>query len=102
MVVIMPLVLVGAGLVVRAARARERGAAAALFVLFYVLLTLLAVAATSLDTRHYGQFLPAVLILAALPGPWPGAQWGELRLTRALWLALVVAIHVAWAALKLL
>lgn len=100
LVAIVPLVIAGIREAVRAAHRRDRQAAPPLFLALYVLGSLGAVAVTSLETRHLGQFLPAVILLAALPDLEDPARRRELRLTRAVWFGLVVLAHAGWAVLK--
>jgi hypothetical protein len=61
----------------------------------------MAVAATSLETRHHGQFLPVFLILAVLPDRTDPVVCGKIRLIMLSWFACVFGIHIMWIALKL-
>ncbi len=70
------------------------------FIALYAMVTLTAVAVTSLETRHHGQFLPAILILAAMPNKYDPATRAKIRTAMALWFGLVVAGHITWAVLK--
>lgn len=81
---------------------RERGELPALrFLTFYAAVTLLAVAATSLETRHHGQFLPAILMLACVPDATDPRMRSQVRLTRGVWLLTVVVGHGVWAVAKM-
>ncbi len=100
LVAIVPLAITGIREVLRAARRHEPHAAAPLFLTLYALGALGAVAATSLETRHLGQFLPAMILLAVLPDLEDPARRGELRLTGGVWFGLVAVAHVGWAVLK--
>ena len=70
------------------------------FISLYVMITLAAIALTSLETRHHGQFLPALLILAAIPNKYDPVTRGKTRTVATIWFSMVVAGHIMWAALK--
>lgn len=70
------------------------------FMVFVALLSLVLVSVTSLESRHFGQFLPALIILAALPD---GRRLEIKKLvnnSRILWFSLIAAIHFLWFALR--
>ncbi len=67
------------------------------FLALFTIITLLGVVATSLETRHHGQFLPAFLILSTLPDRHTRLQ---LKLCCVIWYGTVVSIHFFWILLK--
>ncbi len=97
---IMPMAVTG--LVAFFKRAIKGGAEApvACFIAFYAIITLLAIAATSLENRHHGQFLPAMLILAAVPDKHDPVTQGKLKFIIMGWFAFVLAGHLFWVVLK--
>jgi hypothetical protein len=68
-----------------------------LFLAVYLLMNILAVVATSLEQRHIAQFMPAMIILAAVPD----TRERETRKTvwdcALVWIFVVVLVHLAWA-----
>ena len=60
-----------------------------------------AVAATSLESRHLGAFLPSILVLALLPDLAQSSERRRFRLALAATLAAVGMVHLLWAALRL-
>lgn len=73
-----------------------------LFLVFVPLGMLLAVAGTSLETRHFGAFLVPVLVLATLPDLSARSEWATYRNFLVLFIVSMLVIHCAWAALKFL
>lgn len=74
---------------------------ALLFLVFVYAGFTLAIAGTSLETRHLSSFFVPLLIVATVPdlGLLPDAQiYGKLLTA---WLGLIVLIHIAWAILKI-
>ncbi len=71
-----------------------------MFLIIFVLINLIGVVATSLETRHFGQFMSAVVILAAIPDTREKGTENELRSIRAWWFFGVLLAHLAWAILK--
>jgi hypothetical protein len=101
LVYITPMAFVGLAIAIKRAFSGGVAAPPACFVAIYVILTTMAVAATSLETRHHGQFLPAFLMLAALPDNTDPLIRRKIKSTMMGWFALVVAGHIMWIALKL-
>lgn len=98
--ILMPLVFVGFMMTMWEARKFTQGLSPRFFVGAYSLMTLFAVAAISLETRHLGQFAPAVLILAAIPDTREESDRKHVQSTAALWFAVVFLAYVAWAVMK--
>jgi len=97
---ITPLVLVGLMLVFGELKVRAKPIPG-VFLAAYALVTLMAVVATSLETRHYGQFMPAVLLLAVMPDTRQPNNRRRLQRMALAWFTVVIMLHVAWATLKL-
>lgn len=102
-IVVMPLVLTGFLIVFQQAFAKRKSETMypLLFVAFFSLIGLFSVVVTSMETRHFGQFLPGFLILAVLP------DLREARVRRNFirisisWYSVVILVHIAWAVAKL-
>lgn len=94
---VIPLIALG---LLQARPTAGRRTAGVWFLLFTVLGTLLAVAATSLESRHFGAFSVALLslaVLADLRTPRARKQYQTLLIGM---LACVVLGHVLWGVLK--
>jgi len=100
MVGIVPLVAVGLLKVARRMLPRRIAPRPAFYVAAYALVTLMAVIATSMETRHHGQFLPAFVLLAAMPDTRDRDDRRLVRQARFFWLAMVALVHVAWGLMK--
>jgi len=100
MIFVVPLGLTGSMLAILNAMRGKGEYLPLLFITLAAGSSLAMIALTSLETRHYGQFLPAFLLLAAAPGA--GVQHRRLLgRTRIGWLLTIYAIHIAWLYLKL-
>jgi hypothetical protein len=97
---IVPMAFVGLVIAVRRAIAGGVTAPVPCFVALYAVVTLIIVAATSLETRHHGQFLPAILILAALPDKNDPIIRRKIHIATIGWFGFVIVGHIAWAILK--
>lgn len=71
----------------------ESGLSPHIYLVLSTILGLLAVVATSLETRHYGLFLPGLLILAALPDYKSHYIRAQLRFCCIAWWGMVSGIH---------
>ena len=98
---VVPSAIVGLVMALRRTVAGGVTAPAMSFVALYVIVTLMAVAATSLETRHYAQFLPAFLLLAALPDKNDPTVRRKLILAAAGWYSFMTVGYVIWFGLKL-
>lgn len=84
------------------ARRKELRTAPLLFMLFLFFGFTLSIAATSLETRHFGAFLVSILALAVLPDL---ADWDVKRAYKRLlaaFLSMMLLIHGIWIVLKVL
>jgi hypothetical protein len=72
-----------------------------MFLVLFMLINVVGVAATSLETRHLGQFMSAFVIIATIPNTREKKTANELRRIKVLWLWGVILVHLAWAVLKI-
>jgi hypothetical protein len=100
LVLIMPMVILGLMDFFKRALRGGPGAPVACFIAFYAVITLLAIAATSLENRHHGQFLPAMLILAVIPDKYDPDTMNKARFVKMGWFSFVIIGHLAWVVLK--
>ncbi|MBE3118090.1 MAG: hypothetical protein IMZ50_04945, partial [Candidatus Atribacteria bacterium] len=99
-VVVVPLFATGVMVVLRAITRQRKRAIPFFFLLAYTTLAASAVALTSLEQRHLGQFVPAVIILAACPDTrCPATRRVYLKLSIS-WFVAVVLVNLAWVGLK--
>ncbi|MFC2108302.1 hypothetical protein ACFLS5_02455 [Candidatus Bipolaricaulota bacterium] len=99
-VAVMPLLLAGIIFAIRLfLRDRDSGAPW-VFLFAYLFVGVLGVAATSLEQRHLAQFMPSVMILAALPDTRKATVRNHVHVLAGLWIVLVLLVHLAWAVLK--
>lgn len=100
LVAIVPLGFGGLLLALKTALRGGPQAPPVCFLALFVIFTLLTVVATSLETRHHGQFLPAFLLLAAIPNWRHSATRSRLVHWGIAWYVFVVVVHVLWLARK--
>jgi hypothetical protein len=100
MVLVFPLVALGLIRAYQGTRIHGPQAPQLCFIALYAVSTAAVVAATSLETRHHGQFLSAYLLLAALPDLSNLKDRARLNSLRTVWLLTVAAGHVIWYFLK--
>ena len=67
-----------------------------LFLAVYMLMNVLAVVATSMEHRHLAQFMPAMMILAAVPDTREKEERRRVRGVMLGWFSLVILIHLVW------
>ncbi len=96
-VVVLPLAFAGYLAVWRMVRRDRERATSGLFLAVYFVMNTLAVIATSLQQRHMAQFLPALMILMALPDTRKRNERKGVQTIAKWWFALVVLVHLAWA-----
>lgn len=100
LVAIVPFGLVGIYTALKQAIRGGPNAPPLCFLTLFTISTTLAVVATSLETRHHGQFFPAFLMLSALPNYRSSRTHSQLKLCCVIWYGAVVAIHLLWVVLK--
>lgn len=72
-----------------------------LFLLFTFIGFTLAIAGTSLETRHFGVFLVPMMVLSLLPDVRFRADSISCKLVSGVFWGIMVFIHIAWAVVKL-
>jgi hypothetical protein len=102
MIYMLPLAFVGFAGVIRSIRHRDAYTSEQVFIALYALSMLMAVAATSLETRHIGQFLPAFLLLAAMPDTREPRERQRVRSMAYTWVAVLGGVHLLWAGVRFL
>lgn len=102
MIAMLPLALAGFLGVLYNIRRRGEFVSEQVFIALYAAGMLAAVAATSLETRHIGQFLPAFILLAALPDTRQRKERRRVATMRFTWIAILGAVHLAWAGVRYL
>ena len=73
-----------------------------MFLFFVVIGFTVGVAATSLETRHFGAFVAPLLVLATVPDLRLKRDWRAYTTLLSVVVAVMASIHTAWAVLKLL
>jgi hypothetical protein len=99
-VLVIPLGVAGIFVIVRLLRKKGRKAIPLLFLAVYALVNLVGVVASSGEQRHLGQFMEALLMLAALPDTRDKWERRRLRIIASLWFGVVILLHVLWAGMK--
>ena len=97
---VLPLVFTGFIVVFQMFKKERKKATPLLFLAGYLLINLAAVVATSLEQRHIAQFMPAFMILAALPDTREKKTRKALRTITMCWFVVVILVHLAWAIMK--
>lgn len=92
----LPLVLAGLIAVGRRLLHDPARSVPLVFLVLYLGANVLAVVATSMEQRHVAQFMPAFMILAAVPDTRdPGERRSVLKMARGWW-GFVALVHLAW------
>lgn len=97
MVMLTPLFLVGGLLAVRKTIVAKDGSPVEFFIVIYALVCLLGIAATTVEGRHLGQFLPGFILLAAIPETRRLSASRTVMEAMIIWLGVIVFIHILWA-----
>ena len=100
MMFLIPLFVVGVWLTTRIMRIDRRMGVLLIFLELCFLLGVVAVAATSLDTRHLAQFVPAFLVVATVPDVRKKAIRKMVWWTQLSWLSAIGFVHLMWAITK--
>ncbi len=79
---------------------KNRRTPAIMFLVFLAIGFTVAVAATSNENRHLGAFLVSFQVLALIPDLQVRADLNAYRGWTGLFIAAIIAVHVAWAVLK--
>ena len=99
-VLVLPLVFAGFIAVYHLLKRDRRQAAPLAFLAVYILMNLAAVVATSLEHRHLAQFMPALIILAALPDTREKKTRNGVRKMIMWWFGVVAFVNVLWVLAK--
>jgi len=94
---VLPFVLAGFMLSFRMFWRDRAQAMPLLFLAIYLVMNIMAVVATSLEQRHIAQFMPAFMILAAVPDTREKETRERVQNIAIAWWCVVVLVHVAWA-----
>jgi hypothetical protein len=98
---VLPLVFAGILGIFRMFPRDRKRAFSLLFLFVYLLVNVVAVVATSNEQRHIAQFMPAFIILAALPDTREKKARKELRTIMIWWFVVVVLVHLTWVIIKI-
>ncbi len=82
-------------------RYATRRSTALMFLLFVAVGCTAAIAGTSLESRHFGVFLPAMMLLAISPPLHEPRTASAVTKLTFVYLGLVALLHLAWIAIKL-
>jgi hypothetical protein len=100
-ILLLPLICAGFIEIVRIFRIDKAKSMLLIFLSVYFLISMLSVVATSMETRHLAQFMPALMIIAALPDTREKSVRKQLYKIAIQWFVLVVLVHIAWVVVKL-
>ncbi len=96
-ILLFPLVFAGFISIFRAYRKDRQRFTPLLFLAVYILMNVMIVVATSMEQRHLFQFMPAMMILAAVPDTTENGTRTRVWNIAKGWFMVVVLVHVAWA-----
>ena len=99
-VLTIPLFIAALLLLVRNAARDIQAALPYIFLASSFVVSILAVASTSIETRHYGQFLPAYLICMAIPDLRKQSDRSLTFRIAAIWFGIIAVVQVLWAVLR--
>jgi hypothetical protein len=80
---------------------KEKPTSEILFCLFTTLGFTVAIAGTSLETRHLGVFLVPIFITALLPDLRVDSVWNKYKQLLTIFILSVVLVHIIWLVLKM-
>jgi len=101
-VLVLPLVFAGSLAAFRMFRRDRKRASPLVFLVMYLLMNTASVVATSMEQRHLGQFLAAMIIIATVQDTREMEMQGEQKGIRIRWFVAVYLVHLAWATMKLM
>lgn len=100
--IVMPLVFAGYFIVFRLFLKARKQSWPYIFLILFLLINLIGVVASSLEQRHFGQFMSAFVIIAAIPDTREKKTVNVLRGIKFFWYFGVLLVHIAWAILKII
>lgn len=72
-----------------------------MFLVVFMLINMIGVLSSSGESRHFGQFMSAFVIVAAIPDTRDEKTKNELGRIKAFWFFGVLLVHIAWGLLKI-
>lgn len=99
-IVLYPLIFVGIITVFKTFIEKEKIIREQIYLIIYSIINLSAVVATSLESRHLAQYMPAMIILAAIPDVRNKEYKKKVKIYTTIWLIIIVVLHLIWLALK--
>lgn len=99
---ILPFVFNGSVIAFRRFFSNTKQSWPLIFLVMFMLINMIGVAATSLETRHFGQFMSAFVVIATISDTRDIKTRNKLGRTRLLWFSGVFLVHLAWAILKII
>lgn len=100
LIFLLPLICTAFSIIVHMFFHNKPSSSVYIFLAGYILCAIVGVVLTSLESRHLGQFLPAAIVLAALPDVRNNNVKKRLHLFYYLLITAVVCIHLGWVVLK--
>lgn len=97
--ILIPLIAVS---IIRIFRIKAVRTPALMFHVFLISGITMAIAGTSLETRHLGTFLVPVFLVALSPDLRIGSERLAFKRLSLVFLSIMAVVHIAWAALKFL
>lgn len=96
-ILVLPLVLAGFIAVGKMFLKNREESVPLVFLAIYIVVAILAVVSTSLEQRHVAQFMPALMILAAVPNTREKLVKKKVWDIALAWFLVVALVHMAWA-----
>ena len=96
-IIVMPLFLAGLLLVAKQYLGSRQSTTPLFYVAVYFVVMVASVVLTSMEQRHVAQFMPAFMILAAVPDTRDKKDRKVVNQMGYLWYCLVGLVHLAWA-----
>jgi hypothetical protein len=96
----IPLFLIGIIMSIIKFRGSFKNGTPLVFLSAYFIMNLFAVTATSLDQRHFYQFMPSCIIVAALPNTQNVIIKKYVGQATFIWFYIIIAIHLTWFFMK--
>ena len=101
-VFVLPLVFAGVLATLRLFREDRKRALPFVFLVMYLLMNTASVVATSNEQRHLGQFLAAMVVIAAVQDTRQMEMQSKLKVIRTRWFVIVYLVHLAWVTMKVI
>lgn len=95
-ILVLPLVMAGFMLIGRRILANRGESLPFMYLAIYIAANVLSVVATSMEQRHVAQFMPAFMIVAALPDTRILGDRILVRNSATVWFSVVILVHLLW------